>query len=185
MQIKLSRTALFAILIMISLQAVSAADLKIGIVNMADLMKGYDKAQRAELQLKEQAEDYRAAQEEKRAEIQGLGEAYREALAAVDDAALSNAAKADKKDVAIGHLTKLKEAELGYRSFAREAERKLTAESRRMRQTLVDDLRLKVQKHARNEGYGLVIDAVTVIHAVPGEVDDLTKAIAAALGAGE
>ena len=109
----------------------------------------------------------------------------REALAAVDDAALSNAAKADKKDVAIGHLTKLKEAELGYRSFAREAERKLTAESRRMRQTLVDDLRLKVQKHARNEGYGLVIDAVTVIHAVPGEVDDLTKAIAAALGAGE
>ncbi|MDA0322771.1 MAG: OmpH family outer membrane protein [Verrucomicrobia bacterium] len=185
MQTKLSWTALTTILIVISSQALSAADLKIGIVNMSDLMKGYDKAQRAELQLKEQADDYRAAQEEKRAEIQRLGEAYREALAAVDDAALSDTAKADKKDVAIGHLTKLKEAELDYRQFAREAERQLAAESRRMRQTLVEDLRLKVQEHARNQGYGLVIDAVTIIYAVPGEVDDLTEAIAAALGAGE
>lgn len=163
----------------------AAADLRIAVVNMAELMKGYDKAQRAELQLKEQAEDYRAEHEERRAEIKALGEAYREALAEADDAALSEAARAGKKDVAIGHLTKLKEAELEYRKSSREAERMLAAESRRMRETLVGDLRLKVQDYAKNQGYGLVLDSVTVVHAAAGEVQDITAAVAVTLGGAE
>jgi Skp family chaperone for outer membrane proteins len=176
---------LAGIVCVVGTQVATAADVKIAVVNMAELMKGYDKAQRAERQLKEQAEDYRADQEERRTAIRDLGEAYREASAEADDAALSEAAKTRKKDEAIEHLTKLKEAELDYRKFAREAERKLSAESRRMRETLVDDLRLKVQEYARNSGYGLVLDSVTVVHAVAGEVDDITKPVAAQLGAAE
>lgn len=154
----------------------SARELRMAVVNLPQVVKAYPKAQEAEAQMESRADTYRAELETMGERLKELG---RETSAARDEAAnpaLSEAAREKKRDVAVQKLTALKEAELEIRQRKAEIERLLGEQNRRVRETVLEELRQAVSAFAREAGYDLVIDSITVLHH-SDQVVDITDAL--------
>ena len=158
-----------------------AADLRIGVVDMAELMRQYDKAKHAEAMLKEKVEDLRAERAKRRQNLAEMEEDYLALDAEADDPALKDSVRERVSDAATDKLTELKKYQVGAANELVQLEKSLNAERRRVSETLIDDLRLAVQKYGRGEGYDLVLNSASVIHIVPTKVDEITKQVAATL----
>jgi Skp family chaperone for outer membrane proteins len=152
------------------------SDRKMAVVNMSELLRNYEKAARAEAQLEEQATEFREEHEAMRAKLKALNGEYVKLRRAARDEALSEAAREKRRDEAVQKLTAVKTYEGEIIKRAREIERSMARQNRRVREKLVEELRGVVRDYSLRKGYTMVIDSLTVVYAARS-VENITADI--------
>jgi outer membrane protein len=134
------------------------AEVKIAIVDLRKVFDGYYKTKDADTKIKEEAsalektakgmlEDYKKANEE-----------YKGLVESANDVAVSADEKQKRKKSAEDKLLEIRQLEQQVQSYQRQSEATLMEKRRRMRDTILREIRETVVSKAKTAGYTLVID---------------------------
>lgn len=153
---------------------------EMAVVNMSELLRQYGKAERAEKHLKDQAKDFREEHEAMRGKLGALNQEYVKLRRASRDEALSESAREKRRDEAVQKLAEVKTYEGQIIKRAREIERVMAKQNRRVRERLIEELREVVRDYSAQKGYAVVIDSLTVVYSastIENITEDLLKVI--------
>jgi Skp family chaperone for outer membrane proteins len=110
-------------------------------------------------------------------------------VAAANDQSVTTEEREKRKTTAENKLREIKAAETGIRSFEDDAREKIESQKKRMRDTILVDIRAAISAKAKGAGYSLVIDSASdslnqtpVILYNSGE-NDMTDAVLTQLNA--
>lgn len=134
------------------------AAVEVRIVDLEKVFEQYIKKQQAEAALKEQAERFNLERQELVKQGQQLNEEFNQLREESQNTALSEEKRGEKRIEAEDKLRELKDFETRLKSFDEEKRRLLDEQSKRMRRTLVKEIRDELKVYARKEGFALVID---------------------------
>lgn len=135
------------------------AEVKIGIVDLRKVFDGYYKTKDADSKIKEEAgalektakgmyEDYRKANDD-----------YKTLMEAANDSAISTEEKQKRRKAAEDKLLEIRQLEKQVQDFQRQSETTLLEKRRRMRDTILREIRETVVSKAKTLGLSLVIDS--------------------------
>ncbi len=137
---------------------VLGAEVEIRVADLEKVFEQYIKKIQAEAALKEQAERFNLERQELVKQGQALNDQYNKLRDEAQDPALSDDAREAKQSQAEDLLGQLQEFQQRLKTFDDEKRRLLDEQSKRMRRTLVREIRDEVKKYAEQEGIDLVID---------------------------
>jgi outer membrane protein len=177
-------------LLLLSLLAGSAqAEGRIATVDLRKVFEGYWKTKRADAQLKDRGADMEKEHKTMVEEWKKGKDEYQTLLADANNQVLSAEEREKRKKSAEDKLKQLKEGEETIQQYERQARTTLDEQRKRMRDSLVEEIRKTVTEKSRSAGYTLVVDtAAESINNTPvvlfstGE-NDLTGAILQQLNA--
>jgi len=138
-----------------------AAGPETGSVKFIDLDKvfnEYYKTKLADAQLKEQAEEFNQERAKLVESYEAMQKEFNEARDQSASPALEDEARNKLRSQAEEKLIEIREQEQKIRNFDNSRRKQLEEQGRRMRKRIVDEIKEKVQAHARNQGYLSVID---------------------------
>jgi Skp family chaperone for outer membrane proteins len=164
----------------------TGAEEKIGVVSAQDAVKQYYKTQAATDSLRKLDDELRDAQRRMVAKLQELDEATKKAIAESNDKALSEDARAKKRQAAEDKLAELKEYEIQVRKSDLDNRRKMEEQNALMLKPIIQEVRQAVADSAKELGLTLVLDGSetglgSVIYAEPRL--DITDAVVKRLNA--
>lgn len=134
------------------------AVLEVRVVDLEKVFEQYIKKQQAEAALKEQAERFNLERQELVKQGQQLNEEFNKLREESQDTVLSEEKREEQRLAAEDKLRELKDFEARLKSFDDEKRRLLDEQSKRMRRTLVKEIRGELEKYAEKEGIDLVVD---------------------------
>ena len=156
--IKVARTMLCACLLLSSL-ALTAAEQKIGVVDMDKLFKGFYKTKLSNTKLKKQAEMFKIYAE-------GLAESQlklREEFVALRDASLnvaySETQRESKRMAAQDKYRQLKDKDSEIEQYKREKRMQMRNKELKLRKSILLEIRKTIAKYAKKCGFTVVFDA--------------------------
>jgi outer membrane protein len=132
-----------------------------GAVRFVDLDKvfnEYYKTKLADAQLKEQAEEFNQERAKLVESYEAMQKEFNEARDQSSSPALSDDARNKLRSQAEEKLIEIREQEQKIRNFDNSRRKQLEEQGRRMRKRIVDEIREKVQAHAKSKGYLTVVD---------------------------
>ena len=154
------RTWILALAAGLALTA-GAAGPDTGSVKFIDLDKvfnEYYKTKLADAQLKEQAEEFNQERAKLVESYEAMQKDFNEARDQSSSPALGDDARTKLRTQAEEKLIEIREQEQKIRNFDNSRRKQLEEQGRRMRKRIVDEIKEKVQAHARNQGFLSVID---------------------------
>jgi outer membrane protein len=178
------------VLLLMSLLAGSArAEGRIATVDLRKVFEGYWKTKRADAQLKDRGADMEKEHKTMVEEWKKGKDEYQTLLADANNQVLSVEEREKRKKSAEDKLKQLKEGEETIQQYERQARTTLDEQRKRMRDSLVEEIRKTVTEKSKTGGFTLVVDtAAESINNTPvvlfstGE-NDLTAAILQQLNA--
>ncbi len=163
--------------------AASAAELKIGVVDMAKVMDAYPETQRAEATLQTLRDDLEKERKDLLEKRQTLRTDYEAASKEAANRAWSDAERQRKEAVAEEKLELLRGHEQNIRETLELRQRQVSDQMMRMRQRILARLQERIGEYARANGFDLVLDGAegggATLPAVIYRADrfDITEAI--------
>ncbi len=137
----------------------ASAEEKIGVVNGQEAFKQYHKSQSAMDALRKLEDELLDAQRRLVAKLEEMDESCKKAIAETNDKALSDEARARKRDAAEEALAELKEFEVQVRKSDLDNRRKMEEQRSLMVKPIVQEVRQAVAETAKAKGLTLVLDA--------------------------
>jgi outer membrane protein len=177
-------------LLMISLLAGSArAQGHIATVDLRKVFEGYWKTKTADAQLKDRAADMEKEHKTMLEDWKKGKEEYQTLLADANNQVLSAEERDKRKKSAEDKLKQLKEGEDTIQQYERQARTTLDEQRKRMRDSIVEEIRTALTAKAKSVGYALVVDTTaesinnTPVVLYSNKENDMTAAILLQLNA--
>lgn len=177
-------------LLLIAVLAGSAqAQGRIATVDLRKIFDGYWKTKTADAQLKERGADMEKEHQTMLDDWKKAKEEYQTLLGDANNQVLSAEERDKRKKSAEDKLKQLKEAEDTIQQYERQARTTLDEQRKRMRDSIVEEIRTALSTKAKSVGYTLVVDtAAESINNTPmvlysNKENDLTEAVLLQLNA--
>jgi outer membrane protein len=172
-----------AVLLTFAVTMVAQAETKIAVVDMARLIKAHPKTAEDRATLEKQAEEYRDEQRAMLEKLNGLKKDYLQAREESQSKALSETARAEKREALEDKRIALLEYEREIRSTLSRREKQLAQQERRMLDRIVERIQKEITAYTKGKGYTLILDRSAtsvsgvqlVLHAAAE--DDITEAV--------
>jgi outer membrane protein len=168
----------------------AAAQGRIGTIDLRKVFEDYWKRQRAEAALKEHGAELDKQYKSYLEDYNKTNDDYKKLLEAANDQSVTLEEREKRKSAAETKLVEIKSSENSIRQFQAKAQEDLGLQQKRMRDTILQEIRTAINAKAKVGGYSLVIDiAGETVNNTPvvlfsnGE-NDLTDTILAQLNAG-
>ncbi len=136
----------------------SAADLKVGIVDLRKVFDGYFKTKDADSKIKEEAATLEKTAKGMLEDYKKANEDYKQLMEAANDAAISGDEKQKRRKSAEDKLLEIRQLEQQVQGYQRQSEATLLEKRRRMRDQILREIRETVVTKAKAAGYTLVLD---------------------------
>lgn len=136
----------------------SAADIKIGIIDMKRVFSEYYKTKDAEKTVNEGKAAAKKELDERSAKYKQLLEKFQELNAMIRDEAISEQLREEKKMEAQEVAAEAKSLEREMQEFRTRRERMLQETVMRMRKGILEEIRALVEERSKEQGYDLVFD---------------------------
>jgi len=128
-------------------------------VNLDRVFNEYYKTKIADAQLKTQAEEFNAERKKLIEELEKMQSAINSIRLDAQNKALSEEVRAKKRALVEEKMFEIREQESKVKRFDELRGRQLEDQSRRMRRTLVEEIREQIKNFARDRGYSAVVDS--------------------------
>ena len=128
-------------------------------VDLDKVFNEYDKTKQADVKLKEQADTFNAERKKLIDEFEKLQEEFATAREEAQNSALSEDARAEKRDEAENKLVEVRDYENKVRRFDETRRKQLDDQSRRIRKDIVEEIRGIINTYSLKKGYTAVIDS--------------------------
>lgn len=181
---------LIAILLLAGAGGTALAQTKIATVDLRKLFDNYWKTKQADGALKDLETELKKELTSLRESHKKLAEDYQKLLADANDQAVSTDERDRRKKNAEGKLRDIKESEDTIKGYVTQADERLLLQRRRMRETILTEIRTMINAKAKAGNFTLVVDtaaetpnATPVIVYSSGE-NDLTASLLEQLNAG-
>jgi outer membrane protein len=167
-----------------------AADTKIATIDLRKVFDNYWKRQQAEAALKERGSDLDKEYKSYVEDYNKIKEEYTKLLAAANDQSVTPEEREKRKTAAEAKLLDIKANENTIRTFEGNARDQLDTQKKRMRDTILQEIRAVINAKAKTGGYTMVIDTASEsISSTPIVLfntleNDMTEAILTQLNAG-
>ncbi|MBP7829942.1 MAG: OmpH family outer membrane protein [Kiritimatiellae bacterium] len=128
-------------------------------VNMERAFSEFYKTKLADEQLKKQAEEFNEERKKLTTEFEKLQEQFNALRDEAQNTALSEDARAAKRNAAEEKLIETRDMETRIRRFDEARQKQLDDQTRRMRKRIVEEIQQTIQTYARTQGLSTVIDS--------------------------
>ena len=145
--------------------ATLAAGLSVVVVDIAAVVKAYDKTKTVEELLERQLQEFETEQHQMRDQMELLAKEFTKAQMEITDKALSDEARDEKAQALRQKRVELQEYENQVVATVRRRKQEISQNTARMHRMLVDEVSQVVADHAKDKGYGLVLDSSAVTRA--------------------
>jgi outer membrane protein len=168
------------------------AQTKMAVVDLKKVFDGYYRTRQADVQLKERAADLEKARAGMLEDYKKSSEDFKKLLDGLNDPSASAAEKDKRKTEAEKKQGELREIEGSIRTFDDTSRKTIMEQQKRMRDSVLRDIRGVVEEKAKAAGYAVVMDTaaesvnqtpVVVYTSLLGGGDDLTEPVLKALNA--
>jgi len=168
------------------------AQTRTAVVDLKKVFDGYYRTRQADTQLKERAADLEKARTGMVDDYKKSSEDFKKLLDGLNDPSASAAEKDKRKVDAEKKQGELREIEGSIRTFDDTSRKTIMEQQKRMRDSVLRDIRGVVEEKAKAAGYALVIDTaaesvnqtpVVVYSSLLGTSDDLTETVLKTLNA--
>lgn len=149
---------LIALCLALTVASVSAADLKIAVVDLTKVFNDYTKTKEADARIKEQMSSFQKEGQDRMADYQKMVDEVTKLRDAANDPTLSPAAKADKQKAFDTKVQEVKDLERKIREFQTQRSKQIQDAGLRMRANLVDDITKVINDYGAREKYNLILD---------------------------
>lgn len=173
--------------------AVSAhAQTKVAVVDLQKVFDGYWRTKQADTQLKERANDLEKARTGMVDDYKKANEDFKKVLDSINDPSASSDEKDKRKQEAEKRRVDIAGIEQNIRTFDENSRKSILDQQKRMRDSVLRDIRGVVEEKAKSGGYQTVLDTaalslnqtpVVVFTSLVGSGDDLSDAVLKALNA--
>lgn len=153
---------LLSLAVALTLASVAHAQTKIALVNLQTVFDGYWRTKQADIQIKDRKADFDKARKGLIDDYQKANEDYRKLVEAANDQAVSAEERDKRKKTAESKLLEIREIEQSVNQFDKQALQTLGDQQKRMRDTILREIRDLVNKKAVNGNYGLVLDSAAM-----------------------
>ena len=163
---------------------------RIGTVDLRKVFDGYWKTKQADAALKDRAADIEKEHKTMLDEWKRSKDEYQTLLGEANNQTLSIEERDKRKKSAEDKFKQIKDSEDAITQYERQARTTLDEQKKRMRDSIVEEIRTTVNGKAKTAGYALVIDTAsesasnTPIVLYANNENDLTEAILSQLNAG-
>ncbi len=163
---------------------------RIATVDLRKVFDGYWKTKQADAALRERAADMEKEHKSMLDDYKKAKEDYQTLLTEANNQTLSLEERDKRKKSAEDKFKQIKETEDSIAQYERQARTTLDEQRKRMRDSIVDEIRTTVSGKAKAAGYALVLDTVadsannTPIVLYSNNENDLTTAVLTQLNAG-
>jgi outer membrane protein len=171
-------------LLLASLLSTSAwAQGRLATVDLRKVFDGYWKTKKADAQLKERATDMEKEHKTMLDDWKKGKDEYASLLADANNQVLSPEERDKRKKAAEDKLKQLKETEDTIQQYERQARSTLDEQRKRMRDSILDEIKTAISAKAKSSGFSLVIDTAaesannTPVVLYTNDENDVTKAI--------
>ncbi len=178
-------------LVLVSLMSGSAwGQSRIGTVDLRKVFDGYWKTKQADAALKDRAADLEKEHKSMLDEWKKSKDEYQTLLTEANNQTLSIEERDKRKKSAEDKFKQIKESEDAITQYERQARTTLDEQKKRMRDSIVEEIRSTLNGKAKAGGYVLVIDTAaesvnnTPIVLYSNNENDLTEAVLSQLNAG-
>lgn len=181
-----------ALAMAVTLPVVAHAQTKLAVVDMQKVFDGYWRTKQADENLKNRANDLEKARAGMVDDYKKANEEFKKILDSITDPSASNDEKEKRKQDAEKRRAEIAGIEQNVRSFDENSRKTILDQQKRMRDSVLRDIRGVVEEKAKAGGYQAVIDtAATSLNQTPivvytslvGSTDDLSDAVLKALNA--
>ncbi|MFV1994206.1 MAG: OmpH family outer membrane protein [Verrucomicrobiales bacterium] len=148
----------FCLALLSSIPAVAADNIKIGIVDMKRVFSEYYKTKGAEKEVNEGKSVAKQELDERTAKYKQLIEKFQELSALINDEAISEELREEKKKEAQEIAAEAKSLEREMAEFRTRRERMLQEQVMRMRKGILEEIKVIVEANSKEQGYDLVFD---------------------------
>jgi outer membrane protein len=190
---KSNGTKRWAALAMAATLALSAhAQTKMAVVDLQKVFDGYWRTKQADTQLKERANDLEKARAGMVDDYKKANEDFKKVLDSISDPSASNDEKDKRKQEAEKRRVDIAGIEQNIRTFDENSRKSILDQQKRMRDSVLRDIRGVVEEKAKSAGYQTVLDTaalslnqtpVVVYTSLVGSADDLSDSVLKALNA--
>lgn len=156
------------------------ADTKIGVVNMVQLVRLHPSHETNRNLLKSTDKDYKAKMDSRQDAIKAIADEGKKAQEDLNNPMLSATAKAEAQKKFEEVQQRFLTAQQDLRSAAQHYQSELSDLETRLLKLETEDIRAKIEKFAKDNGYDLILDSTTLGYA--SEALDVTDEILKALG---
>ena len=163
---------------------------RIATVDLRKMFDGYWKTKQADAALKERAADMEKEHKNMLEDYKKAKDEYQTLLTEANNQTLSLEEREKRKKSAEDKFKQMKESEDAIAQYERQARTTLDEQRKRMRDSLVEEIRTIVSGKAKSAGYALVLDTAaegvnnTPIVLYSGNENDITEAVLSQLNAG-
>ncbi len=147
-----------ALLLVTVLSGSAFAQARIGTVDLRKVFDGYWKTKKADAALKDRAADMEKEHKSMLEDWKKAKEEYQTFLSDANNQALSPDERDKRKKSAEDKLKQIKDTEETIQQYERQARVTLDEQKRRMRDSLVDEIRNALNGMVRSAGYSLILD---------------------------
>lgn len=139
--------------------ALSADEMKIGVVDMERLFKDFYKTKIANARLKKQAETYKAYADKLAQSQLALQEEFKSLRDASQNIAYSETERESKRLAAQDKYRQLKSKEMELEQYQREKRMQIRDMEAKMRKELITEIRKSIAKYAKENNFTLILDS--------------------------
>ncbi len=168
------------------------AQTKMAVVDLQKVFDGYWRTKQADTQLKERANDLEKARGGMVDDYKKANEEFKKVLDSISDPSASNDEKDKRKQEAEKRRVDIAGIEQNIRTFDENSRKSILDQQKRMRDSVLRDIRGVVEEKAKSAGYQTVLDTaalslnqtpVVVYTSLVGSADDLSDSVLKALNA--
>ena len=172
------------VLLTMFLSSPALAQQKVATVDMRKLFDGYWKTKQANVTLDGRKADLRKDLKDMQDGIEKGQQEYKDLLTQADDPAISDQERARRKQAVDDKSKEIKDHQVAYEQYSRQAESQLQDMVQRMNTSLLADIQAAVGAKAKLEGYSLVLNNTSDAVLYSKGDSDITADILAQLNAG-
>ena len=184
------RTIVPALLLVGLTSSTAWGQVRIGTVDLRKVFEGYWKTKQADASLKDRAADIEKEHKTMMDDWKKSKEDYQKLLTEANDQNLSVEERDKRKKTAEDKFKQIRDSEEAIGQYERQARTTIDEQRKRMRDSLVDEIRTIVSGRAKTAGYTLVLDTASEsINGTPVVVfsnneNDITEMVLSQLNAG-
>ena len=145
-------------LVLAGLNLAAQAQTKIAVINLKTVFDGYWKTKQSDATIKERSGDFDKDRKKMVDDYQKANEEYRKLSESAGDPAISKEESDRRKKTAEAKLLEIKEIETNVQQFERQFRTQITDQIKRMRDSIMREIREVVNVKAKAANYTLVLD---------------------------
>lgn len=135
-----------------------SAETKVGVVDMAALVKAHPDTKPADTLLEKQVEDFELEQKEMQTELEKRKKAFEDAREEAMNKALNQEARSAKEKIAEEKLSQLRDYDRKCRDTLGKRQKEINDQRLRMQKRIVNKIKDIITQYATKNGYSMVFD---------------------------